>query len=149
MMQPHVFRRLLDGDEVRASSPSTLGGPISSATARQVTEMMVTATREGMGGRADLPGYTVAGAAGTAQVPTTLGYEAGTSIVSFIGFLPADDRGSSFSSGWTIPTNTGARRPRRRLPAPGGTPGHSDEHSSDDVRRDLVAAGGAVEAIQH
>ncbi len=150
MMQPHVFRRLLDGDEVRASSPSTLGRPISSATARQVTEMMVTATREGMGGRADLPGYTVAGAAGTAQVPTTLGYEAGTSIVSFIGFLPADDprvivfiRLDHPNEYWGAATAAPVfQRLAERLVILMNIP-------PDDVRRDLVAAGGAVEAIQH
>ena len=150
MMQPHVFRRLLDGDEVRASSPSTLGRPISSATARQVTEMMVTATREGMGGRADLPGYTVAGTAGTAQVPTTLGYEAGTSIVSFIGFLPADDprvivfiRLDHPNEYWGAAVAAPVfQRLAQRLVILMNIP-------PDDVRRDLVAAGGAVEAIQH
>ncbi|MCY4021886.1 MAG: penicillin-binding protein 2 [Anaerolineaceae bacterium] len=150
MMQPHVFRRLLDGDEVRASSPSTLGRPISSATARQVTEMMVTATREGMGSRADLPGYTVAGTAGTAQVPTTLGYEAGTSIVSFIGFLPADDprvivfiRLDHPNEYWGAAAAAPVfQRLAQRLVILMNIP-------PDDVRRDLVAAGGAVEAIQH
>ncbi|MDD9956965.1 MAG: penicillin-binding protein 2 [Anaerolineaceae bacterium] len=150
MMQPHVFRRLLDGDEVRASSPSTLGRPISAATARQVTEMMVTATREGMGGRAGLPGYTVAGTAGTAQVPTTLGYEAGTSIVSFIGFLPADDprvivfiRLDHPNEYWGAAAAAPVfQRLAQRLVIMMNIP-------PDDVRRDLVAAGGAVEAIQH
>ncbi len=150
MMQPHVFRRLLDGDEVRASSPSTLGRPISSATARQVTEMMVTALREGMGGRADLPGYTVAGMAGTAQVPTTLGYEAGTSIVSFIGFLPADDprvivfiRLDHPNEYWGAAVAAPVfQRLAERLVILLNIP-------PDDVRRELIASGGAVEAIQH
>ncbi|MCE2489324.1 MAG: penicillin-binding protein 2 [Anaerolineae bacterium] len=150
MMQPHVFRRLLDGNEVRESSPSTLGRPISSATARQVTEMMVTALREGMGGRADLPGYTVAGTAGTAQVPTTLGYEAGTSVVSFIGVLPADDPRAIVFIRLDHPNEYwGAavaapifQRMAQRLVILMNIP-------PDDVRRELIAAGGAVEAIQH
>jgi len=42
---------------------------------------------------AQLPGYTIAGKAGTARIATALDYEVGrnSSIVTFIGFLPADD----------------------------------------------------------
>jgi len=40
---------------------------------------------------AQVPGYTIAGKTGTAEIPSPTGYEAGTSIASFIGFFPADD----------------------------------------------------------
>lgn len=150
MMQPHVFHRMLDGDEVRESTPSTLGRPISATTAGLVTEMMAAAVREGMGGRATLPGYTIAGTAGTAQVPTTLGYETGTSIVTFIGFLPADDprvialvRLDHPNEYWGAAAAAPVfQRLAGRLVIMMNIP-------PDEVRRELVARGGAVDAIQH
>lgn len=150
MMQPHVFHRMLDGDEVRESTPSTLGRPISATTAGLVTEMMAAAVREGMGGRATLPGYTIAGTAGTAQVPTTLGYEKGTSIVTFIGFLPADDprvialvRLDHPNEYWGAAAAAPVfQRLAGRLVIMMNIP-------PDEVRRELVARGGAVDAIQH
>ena len=38
-----------------------------------------------------MPGYRVAGKSGTAQIPTPDGYEERATIVSFVGFAPADD----------------------------------------------------------
>ena len=149
MMQPHVFHRMIDGDEVQESAPSTLGRPVSRATAGQITEMMVAAVRDGMAGRATVEGYRVAGVAGTAQVPTTLGYEAGTSVVSFAGFLPADDPRVSVLVRLDHPNEYwGAavaapvfKRLAERLVILMNIP-------PDAVRRELIAAGGAVEAIQ-
>lgn len=149
MMQPHVFHRMIDDAEVQESAPSTLGRPLSAATARQVTDMMVAAVRDGMAGRATLPGYAIAGMAGTAQVPTTLGYESGTSIVSFIGFLPADDprvivlvRLDHPSEYWgTAVAAPVFQRMAERLVILMSIP-------PDERRRELIAAGGAVEAIQ-
>ena len=150
MMQPHVFHSMIDGEVVRQSTPSTLGRPISRVTASQVTEMMVAAVRDGMANRATLPGYSIAGMAGTAQVPTTLGYETGTSVVSFVGFLPADDPRVSIlirldhpSEYWGVAVAAPVFKSLvERLVIMMNIP-------PDSVRRELIAAGGAVEAIQH
>jgi cell division protein FtsI (penicillin-binding protein 3) len=91
MMQPHVVRQIIDGDIVQTSQPSALGRPISAETADIVTNMMVAVVRDGLDGNASVPGYTIAGKTGTAEIPSPVGYEPGASIVSFIGFLPADD----------------------------------------------------------
>lgn len=92
MMQPHVVYQVRDGDQIYTSEPSTLGRPISEQTARAVTEMMVAVVRDGLDGRASVPGYTIAGKTGTAQIPVPgLGYDPRGSIVTFVGFLPADD----------------------------------------------------------
>jgi len=91
MMQPHVVHSIIEGDSVIPSQPSALGRPISAETADIVTEMMISVVRDGLDGAASVDGYTVAGKTGTAQVPTPLGYKPGVSIVSFVGFLPADD----------------------------------------------------------
>ncbi len=92
MMQPHVVYQVRDGDQVYTSEPSTLGRPVSEETARAVTEMMVAVVRDGLDGRASVAGYTLAGKTGTAQIPLPgLGYDPRGSIVTFVGFLPADD----------------------------------------------------------
>ncbi len=92
MMQPHVVYQVRDGDQVYTSEPSTLGRPISEETARVVTEMMVAVVRDGLDGRASVSGYTIAGKTGTAQIPVPgLGYDPRSSIVTFVGFLPADN----------------------------------------------------------
>lgn len=91
MMQPHVMHQIVDGDQVYTAEPSTLGRVMSAETADILTEMMVAVVRDGLDGQAVLPGYTIAGKTGTAEIPTPLGYEPGVSIVSFVGFLPADD----------------------------------------------------------
>lgn len=90
MWQPHVVHQLIDGSEVFTIQPTSLGRPISAETARIVTEMMVATVNEGIPA-ASLPGYSVAGKTGTAQIASPLGYEPDTSIVTFVGFLPADD----------------------------------------------------------
>ena len=55
--------------------------------------MMEKVVTDGTGSEAAVPGYTVAGKTGTAQValPNGRGYAKGTYIGSFIGYLPADD----------------------------------------------------------
>jgi cell division protein FtsI/penicillin-binding protein 2 len=90
MMQPHVVHQVVDGNRVYPSQPSALGRPISSETAAIVTQMMVQTIEQNLT-NARVPGYTVAGKTGTAEIPTPLGYEQDASIASFIGFLPADD----------------------------------------------------------
>ena len=55
--------------------------------------MMVDVINEGAT-LARVPGYTVAGKTGTAQIATPLGYEngiPGQTRASFVGFFPADD----------------------------------------------------------
>ncbi len=91
MMQPRVIHQVIDGDQVIEARPANLGRPISAETAREVTQMMVSVVNDGLDGKASVPGYSIAGKTGTAQIPTPIGYEQGTSIASFIGFFPADD----------------------------------------------------------
>jgi len=90
MMQPHVVRQFVDGDQVINAQPSALGRPISAEVANQVTQMMVAVVEQGLDNQARLPGYTIAGKTGTAQIPNAIGYEPDASITTFVGFLPAD-----------------------------------------------------------
>lgn len=91
MMQPHVVHQVIDDTSVQTAQPSALNRVLSESTAQAVTDMLVAVVRDGLDGKASIPGYTLAGKTGTAEIPSPIGYEPGVSIVSFVGFLPADD----------------------------------------------------------
>lgn len=89
MRQPRIVKQIMTEDGVQEAQPTTIRRVISAETANIVTEMMVRTVNEGVP-QAILPGYTIAGKTGTAEIPTAIGYE-DDSIVTFVGFLPADD----------------------------------------------------------
>jgi cell division protein FtsI/penicillin-binding protein 2 len=94
IMQPHIVKARIDGDEVIATRPSASHRPISEEAAHTARDIMVRVLAENPDDVYDFPGYTVAGKTGTAEIPAPYGYEPfapGNSIASFIGFLPADD----------------------------------------------------------
>ena len=76
----------------KTHSRSPIRRVVSEATANIVTDLLVRSVVDGAP-EAQLPGYTIAWKAGTARIATALDYEVGrnSSIVTFIGFLPADD----------------------------------------------------------
>lgn len=90
MMQPRVVQEIRDGDTIERSQAAALGRPISAETANLVTDMMVATVRDGLD-RAVVDGYTIAGKSGTAEIATPIGYAQNEWIMSFVGFLPADD----------------------------------------------------------
>lgn len=90
LVRPHVIYQQVGSDGVFTAQPQYLGRPISEQVARDVAEMMISVVEYGAP-KAKVPGYTVAGKTGTAQIPIPGGYEDDTSIASFVGFLPADD----------------------------------------------------------
>ncbi|NLX09872.1 MAG: penicillin-binding protein 2 [Chloroflexi bacterium] len=92
IMQPHIVKARIDGDQIIETRPSASHRPISAETAHTARDIMVQIINNPNG--VDLfesPGYTVAGKTGTAEIPAPYGYEANAAIASFIGFLPADD----------------------------------------------------------
>lgn len=93
MMQPRIVSQIVDGETIMNAQPAAIGRPVSAETAEIVTNMMIRAIVDEGGGvpLAQIPGFTIAGKTGTAQIPSPTGYEPNTSIASFIGFLPADD----------------------------------------------------------
>ncbi|MCY4147224.1 MAG: penicillin-binding protein 2 [Chloroflexi bacterium] len=92
MRQPHLVRQIIGEEGVRDARHSTVRRVLSPDTASILKELMVRAVREGAP-EAYMSNYTVAGKPGTAQINTAIGYETGpnSSVVSFIGFLPADE----------------------------------------------------------
>ena len=95
LMQPQIIRAVVDaqGREIRSFEPKTVRQVISPETARTLTEMMVNVVANGTGRHAAIPGYDVAGKTGTAQKmdPATKRYSRAPGVLSFVGFVPADD----------------------------------------------------------
>lgn len=148
MMQPRVVHQIIDDGNVITAQPSALGRPISAEVAQTVSQMMVEVVRGGLDNAAGVPGFTVAGKTGTAEIPTPIGYEQGASITTFVGFLPADapqisilirlDRPRDYWASSVVPPVF--QRLASRLVILMSIP-------PDDVRYELVNQGGAVSYI--
>jgi cell division protein FtsI/penicillin-binding protein 2 len=91
IMQPRVVYQIIDGDQIITSQPNPIRQPISAQTARIVRGMMTAVIQGDLDARARVPGYTIAGKTGTAEIGSALGYRTDAWIMSFVGFLPADD----------------------------------------------------------
>ncbi len=92
-MQPRLVRRVEDpwGDPAHLTEPRAAERGLSPATARLVTDAMVSVfDDDGTGTRARVPGYRAAGKTGTAW-KVVGGRYTNARISSFIGFVPADD----------------------------------------------------------
>ena len=94
LLQPYVTRRIIDKDGrlLEQSSPQPVRRVVSAETAQAMTQMLVGVTEAGGGLRARVEGYTVAGKTGTAQkAERGRGYVEGRVVVTFAGFLPAEN----------------------------------------------------------
>jgi len=95
LMQPHIVKARIDGNEVIETRPSASRRPIGEAAAHTARDIMVRVMRESTENDFDMPRYNVAGKTGTAEIPAPYGgyepYAAGNSIATFVAFLPADD----------------------------------------------------------
>ena len=89
LMQPYVVQEVHVGDKVLVHEPKVLNRPIAPDAAQQVTAMATYAINTQLW-RAQVPGYTVAGKTGTAQIPENGIYHPTDTIASFVGWLPAD-----------------------------------------------------------
>jgi len=96
LMKPLLVKKITDGNgqTVEAYEPQVLRRVISEKTAQQVREAMVNVVSEkGTARRAAVEGYVVGGKTGTARKAAKGGggYLAGQYVVSFMGFLPAEN----------------------------------------------------------
>ncbi|MDX2073883.1 MAG: penicillin-binding protein 2 [Alphaproteobacteria bacterium] len=64
---------------------------VKEETAQNVRRLMRLVVEHGTGGKADVPGYRVAGKTGTAEKNTAGRYNADAKIASFVSVFPADD----------------------------------------------------------
>jgi cell division protein FtsI/penicillin-binding protein 2 len=90
LMRPHVVQTRIAGDKLIHTEPVVVRRTLDEQTTRALTEMMVEVVESGAPA-AKVPGYNIAGKTGTAQIPTQQGYTEDETIVSFVGFAPADD----------------------------------------------------------
>lgn len=90
LMTPHFVSSIIDKEEIPIK-PKPVRRVISQETARTMTDMMVSAVQDGEAKFAAPRGYQVAGKTGTAQIPLAGHYDQDKTIVSFVGFAPADD----------------------------------------------------------
>lgn len=95
LMKPMIVRRVVgsDGEVIEEYAPTEVRRVIRSKTAKQMAVALNKVTGDGFTGkRARIEGYDVAGKTGTALKPAPNGgYLKGRYIVSFAGFLPAED----------------------------------------------------------
>lgn len=89
IMQPYLVQEIHRGDDVIIHKPSVLSQPISAEAAEEVNTMAITAVAREVP-EAQIPGYTIAGKTGTAEIAEN-GVYIDDTIASFIGWLPADD----------------------------------------------------------
>jgi cell division protein FtsI (penicillin-binding protein 3) len=88
--KPYVVQRIeQDGRVIREHQPQHGPQVISPWVAEELTEMLIEICK----GRDDLdvPGYTIAGKTGTAQIPVAGGYHPTDTIASFVAYAPARD----------------------------------------------------------
>lgn len=94
LMRPYVISKIVssDGEEIYRHSPVEVRRVIRPEVAREVRKMMLgVAKRGGTARRAAVPGYTIAGKTGTAQMPgpNGRGYSSTDFWGSFVGIIPA------------------------------------------------------------
>ncbi len=92
LLRPYIVEKVVqnDGTVIYQHQKEVMGNPITPSVARKVREMMIgVAKRGGTARRAAVPGYTVAGKTGTAQMKEGKGYSSTAYNASFIGIVPA------------------------------------------------------------
>ena len=92
-VSPRLVRATVAADgSVRATARSARHRSLSPVVASELTTMMEQVVQDGTAVSAGVPGYTVAGKTGTAQIPDSVhgGYQPGAYMATFAGFAPAE-----------------------------------------------------------
>ena len=90
MMKPHVLKAIIQDGKQYNTTPQVLGVPISAETARTMTDML-TKSLKNETSLALVPGYTIAGKTGTAEIPVQGQYGTDLTNASFVGWGPSAD----------------------------------------------------------
>lgn len=94
LLQPKIVDKIVNpSGEEKTIETRTVRQVISEKTANLLTSMMVSVVEKGYGKQAKVPGYSIAGKTGTAEIPKEKGqgYLENENIGSFLGFAPAAD----------------------------------------------------------
>jgi cell division protein FtsI/penicillin-binding protein 2 len=90
LVQPYIVQARVAGGQAQLTQPVITRQVIKPETARTMATMMAEIVSNSAS-LAGVKGYAVAGKSGTAEIPSAEGYVSDDTIVSFIGFAPADD----------------------------------------------------------
>ena len=91
LMVPYVVQEIQVDGYVKPHDPEVVRQVISEKTARLLSQWLIP-WDDGEAVRGRLPGYTIAGKTGTAQIAVEgVGYDPHVSNASYVGWLPADD----------------------------------------------------------
>jgi cell division protein FtsI/penicillin-binding protein 2 len=90
LVQPYIVQTRVAEGQAQVTEPIVTRQVIRPETSEAMATMMaeVVGTSASLAG---VDGYAVAGKSGTAQIPSPEGYVQEETIVSFVGFAPADD----------------------------------------------------------
>lgn len=91
LVQPHAVKAVVENGEKLSVHPDAPERVLSSATAEEVTQLMIYAVEQGDAKWAFPKDLKIAGKTGTAQIAEEGKYQEDKTIASFIGFAPADD----------------------------------------------------------
>ncbi|MGN0345603.1 MAG: peptidoglycan D,D-transpeptidase FtsI family protein [Lachnospiraceae bacterium] len=91
--QPHMVSKVLDenGNVIRTIDPVRIKQTVSEETSAQIRSYLYDTVSEGTGRYAKVAGYSMGGKTGTAQKSVSGAKDERNYLVSFIGYLPADD----------------------------------------------------------
>ncbi len=110
LRRPFITKEIRDaqGNLIKKNHPTEIRRVLRPEIANQMTDILVGVIEKGSGRKAKIEGVSVAGKTGTAQKSEKgKGYAAGKEVMSFMGFLPADDPKIAIIV--TIDEPTGAR----------------------------------------
>lgn len=94
LYKPYIVKSLNDPETnsvIKENTPTKVRTVISEETSKEVRRALESVVTNGSGRSAYIEGYRVGGKTGTAQKVENGQYLVGNYILSFIGFLPADD----------------------------------------------------------
>ncbi len=88
LMKPYIVKSITNdqGEIVQATSPTAVRQVVSEETSERAASILEEVVSEGTGNNAYVGGYRIGGKTGSAETR-----EKGRTIVSFMGFAPADD----------------------------------------------------------
>lgn len=93
LVEPHVVAKVVGEDREIEIKPKIVRRIIKPETAKVLSEMMVSAVKNGFPHwkKYGLSDFRIAGKTGTAQIPLAGHYDEEKTIVSFVGFAPAEN----------------------------------------------------------
>lgn len=97
LVTPRIVKSITtaDGQTISSFTPTVVRQVIAPETARQIeTALRGVVSDRGTAAKAEVKGFTVCGKTGTAQKVSPIkgaGYEQGKYVVSFLGYMPADN----------------------------------------------------------